>query len=320
MDDRKTFLFFASWADSLADLPPLERCEAYDAIIAYARTGEAVEPKSPLARIAFRFMRQGVDESLDKYDKSVEQRREAAKRRWELRKAAEQAAAPTPKPESEAKPEPEVKPSPKSKTKPEVEPEAKPEPEASVKQSPEYAFEEFRRLYPGSKRGARVEFEYFKSTVPEWRSVLPLLLPAAQRLIDWTLAARAAGQFAPGYKSLREWIRLECWTEEFPEITGPDRAAVSKQIQNDRDECHRQRDERDAAEDRLQERYKQRIPHAFTPQAPLSFLQYRLLDLDTTPDSRLADMIDDIRARRLFVPTDAGSLLKLRKRLFENSC
>lgn len=316
MDDRKTFLFFASWADSLADLPPLERCEAYDAIIAYARTGEAVEPKSPLACMAFRFMRQDVDESLDKYDKAVEQRREAAKRRWEMRKAAEQATAPTPKPESEVTPE--VKP--EAKPEPEIKPEVETKPEAPVKQSPEYAFEEFRRLYPGSKRGARVEFEYFKSTVPEWRTVLPLLLSAAQRLIDWTLAARAAGQFAPGYKSLREWIRLECWTEEFPEITGPDRAAVSKQIQNDRDERHRQRDERDAAEDRLQERYKQRIPDAFTPQAPLSFLQYRLLDLDTTPDSRLADMIADIRARRLFVPTDAGSLLKLRKRLFENSC
>lgn len=82
MAEKKAFLFYVSWAESLAELPPAERCEVYDAIVAYAKEGKATEPKSPMARMAFKFIRQDVDESLSKYDKTCEKRREAANRRW----------------------------------------------------------------------------------------------------------------------------------------------------------------------------------------------------------------------------------------------
>lgn len=83
----------------------------------------------------------------------------------------------------------------------------------------ETAFESFRQVYPGMKRGYKTEFENFKKKYPKtWREIVPLLLPAIQREMQYHEDANAAGQFVPSYKHLKTWINQAGWDTEFPTI------------------------------------------------------------------------------------------------------
>ncbi len=83
----------------------------------------------------------------------------------------------------------------------------------------EAAFEDFRKTYPGTKRGFKIEFENFKKKYPKtWREIVPLLLPAIEREIKYHQQAAAAGQFVPSYKYLQTWINNTGWETEFPTI------------------------------------------------------------------------------------------------------
>lgn len=104
------------------------------------------------------------------------------------------------------------------------------QPQPSVKTTPQKAepsgeleqqFEEFRKAYKGSKRGLAVEFENFKKKNPNWREIVPLLMPALQRLEEWRKNAEAAGEFVPSWANLQTWINQKRWTEELPTVAAP---------------------------------------------------------------------------------------------------
>ncbi len=82
----------------------------------------------------------------------------------------------------------------------------------------EEAFEVFRKAYPGRKRGHDTEFDAFKSKHKNWTKIVPLLMPALQRLIEYNKAAEAAGQWKPNYANLSTWLFQSRWEEELPEI------------------------------------------------------------------------------------------------------
>lgn len=83
----------------------------------------------------------------------------------------------------------------------------------------EEAFEVFRKRYPGTKRGHKVEFENFKKKNPStWQNIIPMLLPAIEREIRHHEESEAARVFVPAYANLATWINQSRWTSEFPTI------------------------------------------------------------------------------------------------------
>lgn len=78
-------------------------------------------------------------------------------------------------------------------------------------------FENFRKQYPGIKRGLKPELDNFlKKNKPE---TVNLLLPALLIEIAHHNSLLNAGQFVPEWKNLTSWINNKCWTQEFPEIS-----------------------------------------------------------------------------------------------------
>lgn len=82
----------------------------------------------------------------------------------------------------------------------------------------EEAFEVFRKAYPGRKRGHDTEFDAFKRKHKNWTKIVPLLMPALQRLIEYNKAAEAAGQWTANYANLSTWLYQSRWEEELPNI------------------------------------------------------------------------------------------------------
>lgn len=82
----------------------------------------------------------------------------------------------------------------------------------------EEAFEVFREAYPGRKRGHDTEFDAFKRKHKNWTKIVPLLMPALQRLIEYNKAAEAAGQWTANYANLSTWLYQSRWEEELPDI------------------------------------------------------------------------------------------------------
>lgn len=77
----------------------------------------------------------------------------------------------------------------------------------------EQIFEDFRKVYLGTKRGCKVEFENFKKKHKDWKEVLPNLKPAYERQIAAKKAQR--GSIDPRYeKHLQTYINQRCWEEE----------------------------------------------------------------------------------------------------------
>lgn len=77
----------------------------------------------------------------------------------------------------------------------------------------EKIFEDFRKVYLGTKRGCKVEFDNFKKKHKDWKEVLPNLKPAYERQIAAKKAQR--GSIDPRYeKHLQTYINQRCWEEE----------------------------------------------------------------------------------------------------------
>lgn len=83
----------------------------------------------------------------------------------------------------------------------------------------EEEFEAFRKAYPGRKRGHDTEFEAFKRKHKNWTEIVPLLMPALQRLIAYNKASQAAGQWVANFANLSTWLFQARWEEELPTIT-----------------------------------------------------------------------------------------------------
>lgn len=82
----------------------------------------------------------------------------------------------------------------------------------------EQEFEDFRKAYPGRKRGHDTEFQAFKRKHKNWTEIVPLLMPALQRLIEHNEKAQAAGQWTASYANLSTWLYQARWEEELPEV------------------------------------------------------------------------------------------------------
>lgn len=77
-------------------------------------------------------------------------------------------------------------------------------------------FEDFRKLYPGTKRGGATEFENFKKKHKDYAQVVELLLPAVENMVQWASETAAAGGFVPEFANLQTWINQRRWETEYP--------------------------------------------------------------------------------------------------------
>lgn len=66
----------------------------------------------------------------------------------------------------------------------------------------------------------------------------------------------------------------------------------------------------------LKQRYMQRVPDAFTEQATLSFLQYRLMGYDTLSDAELQQELSELSRGRKKIPAEVQKMLQILKRTF----
>jgi DNA replication protein DnaD len=97
----------------------------------------------------------------------------------------------------------------------------------------EEMFEEFRKAYPGTKRGHAVEFENFKKKNQKtWRETVLLLMPSLTRLLAWRKQASDAGRFVPQYANLSTYINQSRWTCEFEEVTTSQNTEARQQTKN----------------------------------------------------------------------------------------
>lgn len=96
----------------------------------------------------------------------------------------------------------------------------------SENQSSESLFEEFRKAYPGRKRGHDTELEAFKRKHKNWVEIVPRLMPALQRLLQHNEEAKNAGQFVPSFANLSTWLYQARWEEELPEVRKPQAVEV----------------------------------------------------------------------------------------------
>lgn len=81
-------------------------------------------------------------------------------------------------------------------------------------------FENFRKIYPGTKKGLETEFKNFKKKHSDWEEVLPKLIVAIQYQIKEreTIKSKDKNAFLPVWKHLQTWINQRCWEEEIGEI------------------------------------------------------------------------------------------------------
>lgn len=98
-------------------------------------------------------------------------------------------------------------------------PETETETETEERQSGEEAFEEFRKIYPGKKRGCPTEFSNFQRKHSDWKDALPLLLPAIISQMDHHISKERAGLWVPDtWAGLSVWINQRRWEEVLPEV------------------------------------------------------------------------------------------------------
>lgn len=81
----------------------------------------------------------------------------------------------------------------------------------------EKQFEAFRVAYGGTKRGFQVEFAAFRKKYRDWQEVVPLLMPALEKLIRWRERCMQSKSFCPQWAHLSTWLNQRRWEDEFPE-------------------------------------------------------------------------------------------------------
>lgn len=76
---KDSFIFYKEWRDAIADLPNDVRLEIYEAIIEYGTSGKLPVLK-PIANVAFNFIKAGIDRNIEKYNDTLNRRKEAGKK------------------------------------------------------------------------------------------------------------------------------------------------------------------------------------------------------------------------------------------------
>ncbi len=94
-------------------------------------------------------------------------------------------------------------------------------------------FETARTEYPGTVRGLDVEWDYLEVVCRKYNldveQIVSEISVAVGRLLEWRVAALAAGDFVPPPKNFKTWLHNRCWTEEF--------AAVHQQVTGEHKRC-----------------------------------------------------------------------------------
>ena len=68
-------------------------------------------------------------------------------------------------------------------------------------------FDQARKLFKGTKRGLKTEYDYFVKKHTDWKDVLPLLVLAVSQQIIWRAED---GRY---WKNFKTWIFNRCWEE-----------------------------------------------------------------------------------------------------------
>lgn len=77
---QEKITFYKGWSETTKGLPADARLEVYDAIVQYAFEGNVMEFVSPLAKVAFGFIKQEIDNDNRRQAEISEKRRNAGKR------------------------------------------------------------------------------------------------------------------------------------------------------------------------------------------------------------------------------------------------
>lgn len=75
-------------------------------------------------------------------------------------------------------------------------------------------FDEFRKSYPGIKRGNDTEFENMIKKHKDWEEVVPRLSDILIKQKNSRDMRKRKGEFVPEWKHLQTWINKRCWEEE----------------------------------------------------------------------------------------------------------
>ena len=242
---KDSFPFNLKWCNALLSQPNEVRLEVYDAIMNYALSGETVE-LSPIASMAFSFIKDDMDKDRTNIEDLGEKRRNAALTRWQRKKAEPNKTTDANAyfaMQNDAKNANDANAyfaytcinQEKERTKEKEDiynninnnislqtnnnKEKKANKKKKVFTQSEQQFEDFRLHYPGIKRGFQIEFDNFKKKHPNWQDILPLLIPAVDRLIAYREQCRARGQFAAEYPHLQTWLNQSRWEIEYPDVT-----------------------------------------------------------------------------------------------------
>jgi len=88
------------------------------------------------------------------------------------------------------------------------------------KENKKKIFEDFRKGYPGTKRGLNTEFEDFCKKHEDWEDVVEKLSPSLKNEILDRSSKSQKHEFIPPWKNLKTWLYNRCWEQEFnaPEI------------------------------------------------------------------------------------------------------
>lgn len=97
-------------------------------------------------------------------------------------------------------------------------------------------------------------------------------------------------------------------------VFADERAAEIDRHEHELRDAEQQREQQQ--HDALRDRYKRRVPNAFSRDAPINFLQYRLMGFDYMTDDELSTALSDIAAGRRTIPDDARSMLKTIQQTF----
>lgn len=88
------------------------------------------------------------------------------------------------------------------------------------------AFEEARKLYPGTKRGSETEFKNFRKKYPmSFHTTVFKLLSAIESRMKWEEDSRLIGSFIPPWPHFQTWINQARWEDELPD---PDTIQINK--------------------------------------------------------------------------------------------
>lgn len=205
MDNKKTFVFNLEWHEILENFEPQVRHEVYDAVIKYVNDGTVVQ-LSPVAKMAFCFIKRELDFNIRQSKEKMEKRREAALRKSGIAKSKIQADCAS---YTAIVPETNVNPSQIVEKQNAL---------GSRNEALKMKFEQFRQAYPGRKRGLNVEFENFcKHNPDKWPEIVPLLAPALDKLMNWSRKTNSTDRLVPRFKDLQSWLDQRCWATELPD-------------------------------------------------------------------------------------------------------